>query len=169
MNVSVVDAVENLTPKSSITAIRAYGIVHFLGRDPETNTAFIGSDQTTAEVGYDRIFGPHDQGAIIYVYEGFDFSVGINFHSNIIQLMWGHRISGRMDFLISAGPQFTQIDNIPTPVTGTLTQADTSRLVPFPQVFSWNVRPMIFVAAQAGLRYATVFRKPAWISRISIT
>ncbi|MGA7220337.1 MAG: hypothetical protein WBX38_18620 [Candidatus Sulfotelmatobacter sp.] len=125
MNVSVVDAVENLTPKSSITAIGAYGIVHFLGRDPETNTAFIGSDQTTAEVGYDRVFGPHDQGAIIYVYEGFDFSVGINFHSNIIQLMWGHRISGRMDFLISAGPQFTQIDNIPTPVTGTLTQADT--------------------------------------------
>jgi hypothetical protein len=115
MNVSVVDVVENLTPKSSITATGAYGVVHFLGNDPEFGNAFIGSSQTTAEVAYDRILSPHDQAAIMYAYEGFEFSTGVNFHSNVIQLMWGHRISGRMDFLISAGPQFTQIDNIPTP------------------------------------------------------
>jgi len=115
MNVSVVDLVENLTPKSSITATGAYGFIHFTGNDPEIGNSFIGSSQTTALVAYDRILGAHDQAAIMYAYEAFDFSTGINFRSHVIQLMWGHRISGRMDFLISAGPQFTQINNVFTP------------------------------------------------------
>jgi hypothetical protein len=34
----------------------------------------------------------------------------------VIQAMWGHRISGRMDFLISAGPQFLQLNHLLTPV-----------------------------------------------------
>ena len=39
--------------------------------------------------------------------------MGTAFHSNVIQLMYGHRISGRMDFMIGAGPQFTHIDPMP--------------------------------------------------------
>jgi hypothetical protein len=117
MNLSVVDFVENLSPKSSVTAAGAYGVVHFLGNDPELGNSFIGSSQTTGEIGYNRVLGPHDQAAIVYAYEGFQFSTGVNFHSHVIQLMWGHRISGRMDFLVSAGPQFTQINNVLTPVT----------------------------------------------------
>ena len=60
----------------------------------------------------------------MYGYQGFNFSTGVSFHSNVIQLMWGHRISGRMDFLIGAGPQFTQISNVLTPVSNP-TSADT--------------------------------------------
>jgi hypothetical protein len=86
--------------------------------------SFIGNSQVSAQVGYNRILGPHDQGALSYGYQGFDFSTGVNFHSHVIQLMWGHRITGRMDFLIGAGPQFTQINNIPTVVTNP-TSADT--------------------------------------------
>jgi hypothetical protein len=124
MNLSLVDVVEGLTPKSSITATGGYGFVHFLGNDPDTGTSFIGNSQVSAQVGYDRLLGPHDQGAIVYGYEGFDFSTGVNFHSHLIQLMWGHRISGRMDFLISVGPQFTQINNLFLPVSAP-TSADT--------------------------------------------
>ncbi|MGA8761461.1 MAG: hypothetical protein WB562_01110 [Candidatus Sulfotelmatobacter sp.] len=119
MNLALVDVVENLTPKSSITASVGYGLVHYtegvssqiLGA---TGTApiisFIGNSQETGQVGYDRILGPHDQAAIVYAYQNFSFSVsGAAFHSHIAQLMWGHRISGRMDFVISAGPQLTTI------------------------------------------------------------
>ena len=63
MNLSLVDVVENLTPKSSVTATGGYGFVHFLGNEPGTGTSFIGNSQVSAEVGYNRLLGPHDQGA----------------------------------------------------------------------------------------------------------
>ena len=116
MNLTLVDAVENLTPKSAITLTGGYGFVHFLGNELGTNAAFIGNSQVSAEIGYDRVLGPHDQGALVYGYQGFQFSTGVDFHSHVIQVMWGHRISGRMDFVVSAGPQFTQINNLPTEV-----------------------------------------------------
>jgi len=114
MNLALGDVVENLTPKSSVTATGGYGFVHFLGNEPVTGNSFIGNTQITGQVGYDRLLGLHDQGALVYGYQGYTFSTGVAFHSNVIQLMWGHRISGRMDFLIGAGPQFTQLYNIPT-------------------------------------------------------
>jgi hypothetical protein len=115
MNISLADVEESLTPKSSVTATAGYGFIHFLQNEPGTQTSFIGSSQITGEVGYNRLLGPHDQGALVYAYQGFNFSTGVNFHTNLIQLMWGHRISGRMDFLIGVGPQFTEINNLPTP------------------------------------------------------
>jgi hypothetical protein len=117
MNLSVVDAVENLTPKSSITITGGYGLVHFLDNEPGTRNSFIGSNEVSGEAGYNRVLGRHDQGAIVYAYQGFQFSTGTNFYSHIIQLMWGHRITGRMDFLVGAGPQFTQINHLLLPAT----------------------------------------------------
>jgi hypothetical protein len=62
-------------------------------------------------VGYNRILTSHSQIALVYGYQGFDFSVlGTAFHSHVIQGMYGHRISGRMDLLLGAGPQITFID-----------------------------------------------------------
>jgi len=124
MNLGLVDVVQNLTPKSSVTATVGYGFVHFLGNQPGTGTSFIGNSQLSADVGYNRLLGRHDQVALVYGYQGFTFSTGVSFHSQIIQLMWGHRISGRMDFVIGAGPQFTQISNVLTPVSNP-TSADT--------------------------------------------
>jgi hypothetical protein len=124
MNLSLADVVETLNPKSSITAAVAYGFVHFLQNDPETGNAFIGNSQVSGQGGYSRIIGPHDQAGIVYGYQDFQFSTGATFHSNLIQVLWGHRISGRMDFLVGAGPQFTEIDHLLTPVSA-LTSGDT--------------------------------------------
>jgi hypothetical protein len=124
MNLALVDVVESLTPKSTLTGSVGYGFLHFLQNDPDTGGAFIGSSQVSGELGYSRILGPHDQGAIIYGYQNFQFSTGVTFHSNLVQLAWGHRISGRMDLLVSAGPQFTKFDHFLEPVTNP-TSADT--------------------------------------------
>lgn len=132
MNLTVLDVVENLTPKSSITLTGGYGFVHFLQNEPsnvlgsglDTGNSFIGNNEVSGQVGYNRLLGTHDQAALVYGYQGFQFSTGITFHSNVIQLVWGHRISGRLDFLIGAGPQFTELNNVPTPVTS-LTAAVT--------------------------------------------
>jgi hypothetical protein len=122
MNLSMVDAVESLSPKASLTATVGYGFIHFLQNEPGTTTVtgtttpFIGDSQISGELGYSRILGPHDQGAVVYGYQGFQFSTGVTVHANLVQLMWGHRISGRMDFLIGAGPQFTEVNHLLIPL-----------------------------------------------------
>jgi hypothetical protein len=110
MNLALADVVESLTPRSSVTVTGGYGFVHFLSNELGTGNAFIGNSQVSGQVGYNRVLRPHDQGALVYGYQGFNFSTGTTFHSHVIQVMWGHRVSGRMDFLIAAGPQFTQIN-----------------------------------------------------------
>ncbi len=112
MNLTLVDVVENLTPKSSVTLTGGYGFVHFLQTDPNTGTSFIGNSQISGEIGYNRLLGRHDQAALVYGYQSFHFSTGVSFYSNVIQAIWGHRISGRMDFLVGAGPQFTELNHI---------------------------------------------------------
>ncbi len=111
MNVSIADISENLTPRSAITAAGGYAFTHFYGDDTSTGTAYIGSSQVSAQVGYNRELTSRTQMALVYGYQGFDFSVvGTAFHTHIIQGMYGRRISGRMDLLLGAGPQFTFID-----------------------------------------------------------
>lgn len=125
-NLGLVDVVEELSPKSSFTVAAGYGLVHFygdlnesiLGQTLPVALSFVGSSEFTAQVGYDRILNAKDQVALSYGYQGFDFSAsGTAFHSNVVQLMYGHRVSGRLDFTIGAGPQFTLINlqgcNIP--------------------------------------------------------
>ena len=114
-NLSLVDVSESLSPRSAITAAGGYAFTHFTGNPapgtvPLVNNSFLGSSQISAQAGYNRILTPHDQIALIYGYQGFDFSAqGTAFHSHVIQGMYSHRISGRMDFLIGAGPQITKI------------------------------------------------------------
>jgi hypothetical protein len=131
-NLGMVDVIEDLTPNSSVTFAAGYALVHFYGsllvQNPlagplQENVNFIGSSEYTGQLAYDRTLNPRNQVAVSYGYQYFDFSTaGTAFHSQVVQLMFGHRISGRMDFLISAGPQFTDINQqeceIPTiPVT----------------------------------------------------
>jgi len=110
LNLSLADVSENLSARSSLTAAAGYAFTHFYGSDTTGNT-FIGSSQTSVQVGYNRVLNKHAQLALIYGYQGFNFSVlGSAFHSHVIQGLYGHRVSGRMDFLIGAGPQLTFID-----------------------------------------------------------
>lgn len=118
-NVTVADVVETLTPRSSITVVGSYGVVHFTDNTQD----FINSRQAGAQVGYNYTLGPKDQIAVTYGYQSFRFpgSVGAdNINSHVAQLLYGHRVSGRMDLVIGGGPQWTLIED---PLTGT-----TSRL-----------------------------------------
>jgi hypothetical protein len=111
MNVSLGDVSQNLTPKSTVTAAGGYAFTHFYGNDAETGGPFIGTSQISVQTGYDRLVTAHTQLALVYGYQDFNFSViGTAFHSDVVQVMYGHRISGRMDFLGAVGPQVTLVD-----------------------------------------------------------
>ncbi len=112
LNVSLADISENLTPKSSITVAGGYGFLHFYANDPATGLPYLNSSQVSAQAAYNRILTAHTQVALMYGYQAFDFSfAGTAFHTHLLQAMYGHRISGRMDLLIAAGPQLTLIDS----------------------------------------------------------
>jgi hypothetical protein len=115
-NVALADVQQDLSPKSAITAAGGYAFTHFSGTDIITHLPYLNSSQISAQSGYNRLLSAKTQIALMYGYQGFNFStLGTAFHSHIIQAMYGHRISGRMDFLVGAGPQLTHIGVCPVP------------------------------------------------------
>jgi len=108
MNIGVADVSQYLSPKSAVTGLAGYAFTHFYGDDITTGGPFIGVSQLSFQGGYNRLLTPHTQVAVMYDYQGFDFSVvGSAFHTHVVQGLIGRRISGRMDLLLGAGPQFT--------------------------------------------------------------
>lgn len=153
LNVSMADVSQNLTPKSTVTVAGGYAFTHFYGSDPTTGSPYLNSSQVSAQVGYNRIITSHSQIALVYGYQGFDFNTfGNAFHSHVIQGMYGHRISGRMDLLIGAGPQITFISSACTPfdVLGGNPHCGVSQTG---QPTGSIPNTKIGVAAQARLRY----------------
>ena len=123
-NVAVADVVENLTPRSSITAAGSYGLIHF----DHAAAGFINSRQVSAEAAYNYTLGPKDQIAGLFGYQTFHFpglTGSFNINTESAQLMYGHRVSGRMDLVFGAGPQWTRIED---PLTGTATHLSASGL-----------------------------------------
>ncbi len=81
-NVSLADVSENLSPKSSLTAAGGYGFTHYYGNDLTSGGAFIGSSQTSGQVGYDRILTsayPGCRGVWISSVRFFSLRNGISF------------------------------------------------------------------------------------------
>lgn len=153
MNVSVAELSENLTPKSAFTVTGGYAFTHFFDNDIN-GAAFIGSSQVSAQAGYNRILTSHTQVAVVYGYQGFDFTTaGTAFHTHVVQGMYGHRITGRLDFLVGAGPQLTLTDT-PTEVCSDPTVPPLLCVPSGQQLLPATVSDKkLGVAAQARVRY----------------
>ncbi len=107
-NVAVLDAVQGLSPRASLTAAGSFGLVHFT----DVPQGFINSQQAGAQVGYNYQLNRKDQIAVSYGFQSFRFPALVgaeNVTANVVQAMYGHRVSGRMDFVIGAGPQWTRM------------------------------------------------------------
>jgi hypothetical protein len=126
-NTAIVDVVQALSPRSSITAAGAYSLVHFT----DDSQGFINSRQAGGQAGYSHAVSSKDQVAVSYGFQSFHFpaeSEAENVESHVVQAMYGHRVSGRMDLVFGAGPQWTRIQD---PVLGNedrLSVAGSARL-----------------------------------------
>lgn len=118
-NTAVVDVVEMLSPRSSVTVAGSYSLVHFTNND----LGFINSNQVTAQAGYNYQLNRKDQLALVYAFQSFKYpsGIGIDINSNIWHVLYGHRISGRMDLVLGGGPQLTHTHN-------SLLQVDSDRI-----------------------------------------
>ena len=102
-NVVLAEAIEALSPRSSVTVAGAYS----LNRFTDNTASLINNRQTSAQAGYNYQLGRHDQVGLLYGFQYFQYpelSVG-DFTTHIVHLLYGHRISGRMDSLLGVGPQ----------------------------------------------------------------
>jgi hypothetical protein len=104
-NATSIDLRESLSPRSSITAAAGYTFTDF------TNPGPIGtrnSRQESAQLGYSRALNHFDQLGLQYGFDRFEFpkaSAG-SIESQTIQLQYEHAVSGRMDVILGAGPEF---------------------------------------------------------------
>ncbi len=71
----------------------------------------INSHQFAAQVGYNYQLNRRDQIAFVYGYQDFSYPVTSlgSFTTNHVHILYGHRISGRMDLQLGGGPQVTEI------------------------------------------------------------
>jgi hypothetical protein len=109
-NSAVVDITESLTPRSSVTLAGGYGLLHFTGDNP---TGLINSRQVSAQAGYNYQLNRKDQIALVYGFQDFHYPTvaGSSFLTHVTHVLYGHRISGRMDLVLGGGPQLTMIHN----------------------------------------------------------
>ncbi len=124
-NLAIVDIQQSLSPRSSITMAGGFNFLHFT---KSSGGLLIDTQQVTGHAGYNYAITRKDMVAVAYGYQHFHFpqAGGAGFETHVFQAMYGHRISGRMDVLLSAGPQLTQFKS-PTQGT-TLRMSGAGRL-----------------------------------------
>ena len=108
-NMSIVDVTQGLNPRTSVTLAGGYGFTDFLN-NPQ---GFINSQQTTAQAGYSHQLTRRDQIGLAYGFQEFHFprAGSGSFNTNVWQVSYGHRISGRLDFTAGGGPQWIHVNN----------------------------------------------------------
>jgi len=108
-NTTIVNVSQGLTPRSSITATGSYGLIHFT----DDKFGLINSNQISAQAGYDYQWTRKTQLALTYAFQDFKYPniPGSSFSTHVVSMMYGYRISSRMDLTLSAGPQVVVINN----------------------------------------------------------
>jgi len=104
-NMSMVDITQAFSPRNSVTLSGGYGLNDYINN----STGYVNSQQITGQLGYNRQLSRHDQIAILYAYQDFHFprQGSGSFNSNVWQLIYGHRITGKLDLQLGGGPQWT--------------------------------------------------------------
>jgi hypothetical protein len=120
-NVALADVTQYLTDKTAVSAAGSYGLVHFTGGD----FGLINSHQAVGQVGYNHLLNRRDQVAVIYAFQELVYpsTIGNNIRTNLVNVLFGHRLSERLQFIVGAGPQFTHTIS---PVLGTINTTTVS-------------------------------------------
>ena len=115
-NSAFVSVVQALTPRSAFTVAGGFSNAHFFDDTHE----FINSDREMVEAGYSYMLGRRDQIGAVYGYQQFRFpqDAGGQINSHIVNLRWGHTISGRMSIIVGGGPEYLTIETPPPPEGG---------------------------------------------------
>ena len=125
-NSSVVDVVQQFSPRTSMTIGGGYSLADYLDKSAAT-FPIVNSTQTTGQIGFNHLLNPKDQIGVLYAYQDFQFpqSGSGTVTAHVWNVLYGHRITGKLNFTASGGPQLVSIYTpskvIPLPPLGTIT------------------------------------------------
>jgi hypothetical protein len=116
-NTSLAEFDTFLTPRSSIVLVGSYGLLHYFDNNLQD------THETTAQAGFNHQMNRKDTVALLYRFDAFRYShiaQSINDHS--VQVSYARRITGRLAFQFSAGPDFAFSQ---TPIKGSTASRGT--------------------------------------------
>jgi hypothetical protein len=109
-NLALGELSQLVTPRSAVTLTGSYALTHFTEDTTESNGVtyqLINSQHIAAQAGYNYELNKHDQLGIVFGYQDFRYPVEVagSFNTYLVNVLYGHRISGRMDLVLGGGPQ----------------------------------------------------------------
>jgi hypothetical protein len=142
-----------LTPRSSLTFVGTYSLLHFFDND------LLNYYEAGTQAGYNYQATRKDTVGVLYHFTAIrytGFSQSIN--DNVVQLTYGRRVTGKLAFQISAGPEITSFQ---TPImgTGTTGAGGTGMMTPASSTtdLSWSLNTSLQYQMRRtglGLSYA---------------
>ena len=123
-NLSIVDLTQSLSPRSTVVLTAGFDYTDFL-KNAQTSLALINSQTSSAQIGYDYLLSHHDRISVTYAYQSLHFprSGSGNIEANQWHVLYGHRISGRLNLVVGGGPQLLifhhPLTSVPSRITAT--------------------------------------------------
>lgn len=123
-NAAIADVTQYLSPRSSVVVAGGFENTDFL----KNTQGLLNGNAELVQVGYNYQLSRKDQVGLLYAFQEVHFPTSgsavlkclsnsgtletcpsPNVNVNVWQLMYGHRISGRMNFLVAGGPQLVHL------------------------------------------------------------
>ncbi len=116
-NSALLDVVQSVSPRSAVTVALGFSNAQFF----DDTDGLINSDREMVQAGYSYLLGRRDQIAGVYAYQQFRFpqDAGGQINAHVMNIRWGHTVSGRMNLIVGAGPQYLQIQD---PIEGAVSR-----------------------------------------------
>ncbi len=107
-NTAILDAIQAITPVSAITVAGGFSNAHFF----DNSNVLVNSDELTIEGGYSHLLNRHDQLGVVYAFQLFQFPqiTGGQIYIDIVNLRYSHNITGKLNLIAGAGPQYTELE-----------------------------------------------------------
>lgn len=110
-NMGIADLTQYLSPRTAVVLTGAYGLTDFLGNNSVcagVANCFFNSQETIVQAAYNYQLSRRNQIAATYAFEEFHFPLAGtgSLNVNLWQLLYGRRISGKLDFLAGGGPEW---------------------------------------------------------------
>jgi len=113
-NLSIVDITQEFSRRTSVTLGGGFGLSDYLNK---SNVLFpvINSEQVTGQAGINHLLTRNDQIAVVYAYQQVRFPEANAGRINVQvwNVMYSHRITGRLNLVLGGGPQITEIHRPP--------------------------------------------------------
>jgi hypothetical protein len=139
-NTGVVEGDLLLTPRSSLTMLGSVGTLHYFDDNLNDTTAAV------ASIGYNYNWTRKDTIAVFYTFGAFRYNnINQSINSNSFQLSYARRVTGKLSFQVSGGPDWVQSTQ---PITGssgvtTTTTSETTDLL-------WTANAALTYQARRG-------------------